>query len=182
MIRLFIAVAVQGDAAEALAAIQSGVPGANWTSPDDFHLTLRFIGDIAEPDADDLDAALEGVAAPPFQLEIAGVGAFDERGRPTSLWGGVRADPALTKLRERCVSACRRSELRPDPRAWRPHVTLAYLRRRAARYGRPLDRGAQSGEGSARRGHRVRPLFQPARRGRRALSPGALLPPLLIPA
>ncbi len=127
MIRLFVAVAIGGETAEALRALQSGVPGARWSPPENLHLTLRFVGEAPEPVADDLDCALGGVAAPPFQLEFAGVGAFDEGGRPTSLWAGPRENPALSLLRSRCEAAVRRAGLKADARVWKPHVTLAYL-------------------------------------------------------
>ena len=127
MIRLFIALAVEGEAAEALVALRSGVPGARWSPAQNLHLTLRFVGEVAEPVADDLDAALSGVVAPPFELALCGVGAFEEGGRPTALWAGVRDSAPLSLLHGRCEAAARRAGLKADPRVWKPHVTLAYL-------------------------------------------------------
>ena len=127
MIRLFAAVAIVGETADALIGLQNGVPGARWSPPDNLHLTLRFFGEVAEPVADDIDVALEGVAGEPFELELSGVGAFEEGGRPRALWAGIRDNPALSRLHSRCEAAARRAGLRPEPRVWKPHVTLAYL-------------------------------------------------------
>ena len=128
MIRLFVAIAVDDEAvADALMALQVGLPGARWSPRENLHLTLRFVGEVAEPVADDLDAALEGVAGHPFDLEFSGVGAFDEAGRPKAVWAGVRQNELLAVLHGRCHSAARRAGVPRDPRVWKPHVTLAYL-------------------------------------------------------
>ncbi len=128
MIRLFAAIALPDEAADALDPLMEGLPGADWTDRDDLHLTLRFAGDIAETLADDFDAALSAVRAAPFDLTLAGVGAFGEAGALHAIWAGVQPDPALTQLRGRCERAARQAGLAPDTRAWTPHVTLAYVR------------------------------------------------------
>ncbi len=129
MIRLFVAVAIDDeDVAEALEDLQREVPGARWTPRENLHLTLRFVGQVTEPVADDLDAALCGVVGAPFEIEFGGVGAFDEGGRPRAIWAGVRESEPLKVLQGRCESAARRAGLPREPRAYRPHVTLAYLK------------------------------------------------------
>ncbi len=128
MIRLFVAIALPDAAADVLDPLMEGLPGADWTGRDDLHLTLRFAGDIAETQADDLDAALSGVRSPPFDLTLAGVGSFAEAGAIHAIWAGVEASAALAQLRGRCERAARQAGLTPDTRAWKPHVTLAYVR------------------------------------------------------
>ena len=127
MIRLFAAIAVGDETAEALRVLQSGVPGARWSPAENLHLTLRFFGEVAEPVADELDSALGGVTGSLFELQVSGVGAFEEGGRPTALWAGIHESEALSRLRSRCEAAVRRAGLKRDPRVWKPHVTLAYL-------------------------------------------------------
>ena len=127
MIRLFVAVAVPEAAAEALAPLVGGVPGARWTPPGNLHVTLRFAGEIAESLAEDLDSALSAVSVPAFDVSLAGVGAFGDPHALHALWAGVEADDILTRLRGRCETAARRAGLKPDTRAWKPHVTVAYL-------------------------------------------------------
>jgi 2'-5' RNA ligase len=127
MIRLFTAIAVPADTAAALAPLAAGVPGARWSPPDNLHITLRFAGEISETLADDLDLALGGVTAPPFEVRVAGVGSFADQRGVNALWAGVEPNEILSRLRGRCESAARRAGLAPDTRLWKPHVTLAYL-------------------------------------------------------
>lgn len=129
MIRLFAALALPADIATGLAWRQTGLLGARWSPAENLHITLRFAGDIDEPQAEDLDSALAEVRDGPLELCLQGVGAFG-RGRDIhAVWAGVAEDPALRHLARACETAARRAGLAPDTRAWRPHVTLAYLRR-----------------------------------------------------
>lgn len=127
MIRLFVALSAPDETAAVLARLQEGVRAARWRPREALHLTLRFVGEIDEAAADDLDEALEAVRGPAPRVSLAGVGAFEEKGVPHALYAAVEPDPALTLLRKRCESAARRAGLAPDTRPFRPHVTLAYL-------------------------------------------------------
>jgi len=129
MIRLFAAVVPPPEIAEVLTRRQQGLPGARWRPVEALHVTLRFFGEIDEAKADDLDAELTRVGGAPFDLELAGVGAFDEGGAAHAVWAGVVESEALRGLARRCEAAARRARLAPDARAYRPHLTLAYLRR-----------------------------------------------------
>ncbi len=127
MIRLFVAITVPHEAALALEPLANGVPGARWSPKENLHITLRFVGEIAEAAAEDLDSALSAMTTPPFEVALAGVGCFGDDAGVTALWAGVEASETLTILRGRCESAARRAGLKPDTRTWKPHVTLAYL-------------------------------------------------------
>lgn len=129
MIRLFAALAVPGDVAEALLLRQGGLPGARWSPAENLHITLRFFGEMAEDRADDLDLELSRITGRAMEVALAGVGAFGEGDDFRAVWAGVLADPAMEQLARRCEAAARRAGLKPETRAWRPHVTLAYLRR-----------------------------------------------------
>ena len=62
MPRLFTGLAVPAEIAEALKIHQGGLPGARWIEPGDFHVTLRFLGDVEATVADDVvEAPLESV-------------------------------------------------------------------------------------------------------------------------
>jgi 2'-5' RNA ligase len=129
MLRLFTAIAIPWDIAQGLAEHQTGINGARWRTAEQLHITLRFIGDTPENKAADLDAELSAIALEPFELELAGVGHFGEAVDIHAIWAGVAENPALLRLQKRCESAARRAGLAADTRVYRPHVTLAYLKR-----------------------------------------------------
>ena len=131
MIRLFAALAVPPEIGEGLARRQQGLPGARWSPLDNLHITLRFFGEVDEAAAADLDAELAGVNVAPFELALQGVGAFGEGHQLGSVWAGVRDSEPLRVLAHRCEAAARRAGLKAEGRVYRPHVTLAYLRRSA---------------------------------------------------
>jgi 2'-5' RNA ligase len=127
MIRLFVAIEVPEVVRDRLAGLQGGVPGARWASEDQLHLTLRFIGEVDENVAHDIDDALSGIHAPAFELELSGMGEFGGK-NPRALWAGVRANGALLHLQKKVETALQRIGLEPEPRKFSPHVTLARLR------------------------------------------------------
>jgi 2'-5' RNA ligase len=128
MIRLFAALPIPFHIAEGLKRRQQGVPRARWRDEDQLHITLRFYGEVAEPVAADLDADLSTVSQPGFDIELAGVGSFGEGPDIRAIWAGVAESEPLKRLAARCETAARRVGLKPETRAYKPHVTLAYLR------------------------------------------------------
>jgi len=136
MIRLFVALALPDKVAESLLAIQSGVPGARWMTREQLHLTMRFIGEVDERDANAIDDALASISTSRFMLELKSVGEFGGR-NPRALWAGVSGDGALVHLQRKIESAMQRLGLPAEERKFTPHVTLARLR--AAPPGRVMD-------------------------------------------
>jgi 2'-5' RNA ligase len=129
MIRLFAALALPPDIVAALGERQQGLAQARWRPPESLHITLRFFGDIAEDLAADLNAELASIAMPAFELSLEGAGCFGEGAQINAVWAGVARNAALQRLARSCEVAARRAGLKPDTRRYRPHVTLAYLRR-----------------------------------------------------
>jgi 2'-5' RNA ligase len=127
VIRLFVAIPLPDDVRARLGFLSAGIPGARWVAPESLHLTLRFIGEVAEPVVADVAAALEGVAAAPFMLELDGMGEFGSGKRLRALWVGVARSAALESLQARLESALVRMGLEPERRRFSPHVTLARL-------------------------------------------------------
>ena len=138
MIRLFVAVPLPAVLRQSLVAISTGVPGARWTQPDNLHLTLRFIGEVAEPDFHDIAEVLSFVDGRPFQVRVRGVGQFGDRKRARVLWAGVEPNDELQRLRTRIDNLLGRVGIEPEGRKFTPHVTLARLK------GAPMDRVGRS--------------------------------------
>jgi len=129
MIRLFAALAIPFEIGEGLVRHQTGVEAARWRPLEALHITLRFFGEIAETQAEDLDLELSRIQGAPLDLTLAGAGSFGEGDKIDAIWAGVGENPALRTLAGRCERAARRAGLKPDARHYHPHVTLAYLRR-----------------------------------------------------
>jgi 2'-5' RNA ligase len=127
MLRLFVGIGFPPELKLRLSLLCSGVPGAKWVDPGNFHLTLRFIGEISEDVAADIDDTLSRLRARRFMLQIAGTGVFGGE-KPRSLWAGVERSPELAGLRDKIEQALIRTGLSPEPRKFSPHVTLARLR------------------------------------------------------
>jgi 2'-5' RNA ligase len=128
MIRLFAALPIPNNIALVLARRQQGIENARWRPLEAMHVTLRFFGEIREDIARDLDAELVTVGVEPFEIVLSGAGAFQDGDDIQAVWAGVEDNAALRRLAKACEAAARRVGLKPDPRRYRPHVTLAYLR------------------------------------------------------
>ncbi|WP_293901796.1 RNA 2',3'-cyclic phosphodiesterase [Phenylobacterium sp.] len=129
MIRLFAALAIPDDIGRALQTRQAGLEGARWRPLEALHVTLRFMGDVRQDVARDLDAELLKIVGRPFDIALEGVGSFADGADIHAVWAGVGESPELRRLADACEAAARRAGLAPDRRRYRPHVTLAYLKR-----------------------------------------------------
>jgi RNA 2',3'-cyclic 3'-phosphodiesterase len=127
MIRLFVAIPIPDDVADGLEMLQSGVPGARWSAREQFHLTLRFVGEVDGRDAAAIDDALAGISAQHFPVQLKGVGEFGGK-TPRALWAGVAPNEALVHLQRKIETAIQRAGLPAEPRKFTPHVTLARLK------------------------------------------------------
>jgi 2'-5' RNA ligase len=126
--RLFTAIEIPEAMRLRLSLLRAPIMGAKWVQPEDMHITLRFAGDIDGRTADDFIDLLAEANVPPFTVSVGGGGAFGGRD-PRVLWAGVDAGPELEALYRANERAARRAGLEPDPRDFRPHVTLARMRR-----------------------------------------------------
>ena len=125
--RLFVGLDLPVEVRERLAGLAGGIPGARWVAPHTYHLTLRFIGDVAAPQAEEIDTALSALRGKGFDLTLAGLGTFSNGPRGTRLWVGVAPNPALGVLRAKVEHAVQRAGLAPLRRRFTPYVTLANL-------------------------------------------------------
>lgn len=127
MPRLFTALEIPHNAALSLSLLRGGLPGARWVDTENYHLTLRFFGDIEGHVADEIADALDRVERSSFQLTLTGIGVFGSK-KPRILWAGIAPSPALNALQGEIDRICRRLGVSADPRKFSPHVTLARLR------------------------------------------------------
>ncbi|HPG88208.1 MAG TPA: RNA 2',3'-cyclic phosphodiesterase [Hyphomicrobium sp.] len=126
MPRLFTAIEIPEDICDELYRLHQPLPGARWIQPCDYHLTLRFAGDVDNLIAREFAANLASVDVDAFELTISGLGAFGGND-PRSIWAGVAPCPALDILARAHEKAARNAGLAPDKREFKPHVTLARL-------------------------------------------------------
>ncbi|NDW06700.1 RNA 2',3'-cyclic phosphodiesterase [Jiella pacifica] len=127
MPRLFTALEIPQDVAVSLSLLRGGLPSARWIDPENYHLTLRFIGDVEPRLADEVVAALDRIERRSFRLTLSGLGAFGNK-KPHSVHAEVAASPDLNALQAEIERACKRLGLPADQRKFVPHVTLARLK------------------------------------------------------
>jgi len=127
MPRLFTALEIPRDAALSLSLLRGGLPGARWIDVENYHITLRFIGDVEGHVADEVANALDRVRRPEFMLNLSGVDAFGSK-KPHSIYAGVSPSPELNAMQGEIERICQRLRIPADPRKFTPHVTLARLR------------------------------------------------------
>jgi RNA 2',3'-cyclic 3'-phosphodiesterase len=128
MLRLFAALPLPEAISDAVVRTQRGLDGAKWSPRENLHITLRFIGDVDERRAEDIDAELGQIRAAPFEMALQGAGFFGHE-EPHAMWLGVALSDSLAALQKACERACRRAGLKASPRVYTPHVTVCYLPR-----------------------------------------------------
>lgn len=116
------------------------VADARWQDDEQLHLTLRFVGDVERPIAEDVAAALAQLRATSPTVSLSGAGAFGGRGRAGVLWVGVYPREPLTVLNRKIEQMCVRAGLEPERRAFLPHITVARLSRGVPIGGAEIER------------------------------------------
>jgi 2'-5' RNA ligase len=127
MPRLFTALEIPDDVADALALMRGGLFGARWSEPDDYHITLRFIGDIDARLANEVADTLAEVSRPRVVVAFEGLAWFGND-RPRAIVAKVKPSPELADLAADHERRLRRLGLPPETRNFTPHVTIARLR------------------------------------------------------
>ncbi|MFN7025913.1 MAG: RNA 2',3'-cyclic phosphodiesterase [Pseudorhizobium sp.] len=127
MPRLFTALEIPRNVAMSLSLLRGGLPGARWIDVENYHITLRFIGDVDGRTADEIVERLDRIERPEFQISLNGIGSFGSK-KPHSIWAGVSPSQEMSALQAEIERICQRIGLPPDPRKFMPHVTLARLK------------------------------------------------------
>jgi 2'-5' RNA ligase len=153
MPRLFTALEIPADIGQSLAMMRGGLPGARWIDPENYHLTLRFIGDIDDALASDVALMLGRVRRSAFDLRIDELLSFGGR-KPRAVVAAISPVAPLMELQAEHERWLQRLGLEPEGRKYTPHVTLARLRDSSSR---------QVAEYLSARGHFRSPPFRASR-------------------
>jgi 2'-5' RNA ligase len=128
MLRLFIGLSVPNDVALPLAGLANAMPGARWVEPENMHVTLRFIGEVSEADAEEIHVELLRLVAKPFSFHITGMETFGQGRKAHALFASVPLTPQLEVLQTRVEAAVARAGQPRETRKFKPHVTIARLK------------------------------------------------------
>ncbi len=127
MPRLFTALELPAPIVFSLSLLRGGLPGARWVEPENYHITLRLIGDIDARTADEIADALGRVDRPRFDLSLESLGAFGSK-KPQTIVACVKNSAELRELQAAQERIVQRMGLEAERRRYRPHVTLARLK------------------------------------------------------
>jgi len=127
MPRLFTGLEIPPPVAQSLAMLRGGLPGARWIDPENYHLTLRFIGDIDDALAREIAGLLGRVRRMRFELRLDGLSSFGGR-KPRAVVAAAAPAAPLMELQAEHERLLQRLGLDPEGRKYIPHVTLARLR------------------------------------------------------
>ncbi|MEE4349976.1 MAG: RNA 2',3'-cyclic phosphodiesterase [Pacificimonas sp.] len=134
MHRLFVGIDPPFEVKDTLMEIMGGVIGARWQSEDQLHITLRFLGERTAQQANDIAECLSYVSARPLAVGLEGMGQFDRKGRIDTLWIGVRPADGIRHLHRKVSRQLEGLGIRPDTRAYLPHLTIARFSRGAGSF------------------------------------------------
>ena len=132
MPRLFTALEIPAEVRQSLAILRGGIPGARWIDPENYHLTLRFIGDIDDAMAHEIASMLDSVMRMAFDLRLEGLVSFGSH-KPRAIVAAAAPTRQLLELRAEHERLMQRVGLEPEGRKFTPHVTLARLRNTSSR-------------------------------------------------
>jgi 2'-5' RNA ligase len=127
MPRLFTGLEIPAELGETLSLLRGGLPGARWIDPENYHLTLRFIGDVDDDVAQEVASVLGRVRRNGFDLRLDGLSSFGGK-RPRAVVAAVAPQSAIMELQAEHERLMQRVGLEPEGRKYTPHVTLARLR------------------------------------------------------
>ena len=108
----------------------AGAPSIRWIPPENLHITLAFLGHLAESKTDSIVGALGGDwAAEEFPFGLAGAGAFPPSGPPRTLWVGVgQGSERLGELYRGVAERLSGVGIEPERRPYHPHITIGRVK------------------------------------------------------
>jgi 2'-5' RNA ligase len=124
MHRLFVAIRPPEPIRDLLIDAMDDSPEFRWQDDGQLHLTLRFVGEVEGPLANDVADALARIRASPFELRVVGAGRFEQR-HSGALWAGIEPKEPVAALAAKVERVCQQIGLEPERRTFHPHITLA---------------------------------------------------------
>jgi RNA 2',3'-cyclic 3'-phosphodiesterase len=126
MPRLFTGLEIPTEVGQTLSSLRGGLPGARWIDPENYHVTLRFIGDIDGVSANEIASMLVRINRKPFDVTVQGLSSFGGR-KPRAVVANIAPSRPLIELQAELERLMQRIGLDPEGRKFTPHVTLARL-------------------------------------------------------
>ncbi len=135
LIRAFIALDIPDDikqriAIETAPLVRAAEDTVRWVTPENIHLTIKFLGDVSPNQLELLNHTLstEAAALPPFNMEIGGLGCFPNPRRPRVIWIGIQAPASLQHLVHTIENATGKIGYPPEEKTFSPHLTIGRVK------------------------------------------------------
>lgn len=123
--RLFIAIPLPDSVIQQLIELQQPIDGVRWQNRNQFHITLKFLGETDPERVSGLQQSLEKIDLPAFSITLSGFGYFPKGKQPRVLWAGIRKNESLAQLHQRVEKSCTALGFDAENRPFKPHITLA---------------------------------------------------------
>lgn len=133
-VRAFIAAPLEGPVFDQILHLQreltDALPSVRWVRPETMHLTLAFLGDIAEDSLESIGRSMLSIGDlfSPIDMSVGGIGAFPSLKRPRVVWLGLQDTAELLKLQTAVTAMLRNLEISWDDKPFKPHLTLGRIR------------------------------------------------------
>ena len=115
MPRLFTGLEIPAEIGQSLSNLRGGLPGARWIDPENYHVTLRFIGDIDGASANEIASMLFRVDRKPFEVKVQGLTSFGGR-KPRAVVATIAPSKPLMDLQAELERMMQRIGLDPEGR------------------------------------------------------------------
>ena len=128
MVRLFVAISLSEDIRKQIGCFAEECAGhgaqVKYVAPENWHLTVKFLGETDPDSVDDLCLLLSSVESPVFDLVVSGAGFFSRKSDPKVVWVGAEESGGLLSLYNEVERSVHSLGFPRDDRAFRPHITI----------------------------------------------------------
>jgi 2'-5' RNA ligase len=123
--RLFIAIPLPDSVIQQLIDLQQPIDGVRWQNHNQFHITLKFLGETDPGRVPHLMQSLDNIDLPVFSITLSGFGYFPEGKQPRVLWTAIKRNESLVKLHKAVEEVCTGLGFETENRPFKPHITIA---------------------------------------------------------